>query len=1738
MRRKTYNAYIRIVALLILGVFTIQQPLYAFPEKNIHDALMLDSAFKQDGANTDFTADGLHEEAQAAGIEPKDEDSNPPPGGAGPGALANRLRVPVRRWLAGPLALPPAQVDMLTSGIVWYEHFMAGGAIDFQQSHLRSQREFIRFLAHGFEGKESVELFREGIIHERIHNILHTLGREELDGFFNRLEQEINRRDPRFREKFQHEFGAYTEKLYGGRAGYVYLEEIITKYYSEKVRLLGHPGGGIAPVFKEVSDTIEGLVRGLTLPQFVREALPGDMGENPPANMHVLFDITSGYQTVSVAEEKQTTLTDRKWRKSRQLQAVAKAAGIPIGVRDMAELNELVKSMRSRWGRMMSLANLPDPETDVLSFELDPEGARAEASYGALNDMRRTRPADFNAMLAQMRLILQRRTGSDMTESPPVEVIRAFTGFAAPHVRALCEPLFSRYGVDPYTTITLEWGPRRKACFRRRGRWGREIVLNTGLLLDDGILEGEILRDVLNPLARRQLEYLHFEIPEIFDLVGVEIGMGESRPVEPGYIANVWDWELRKDGLDFLLDVSKAAESSTDAEMASAPEEIDRLVNNTLTENLRNLRDSKDRECQVAHARVEREIEQIKEREGRSFLTVKEGMAFLRQAFDAMERSRRHEDQHSNEALQAIIGANVENFAVIMSRSKDRRMRDMAEGFENIQRQGKAVVQALVEMFALEKELELLDEKGAESILAALRENKDIPDPLGDFERLLLAGEHDRRYAVLQYIASRSVINGRPGTQVGASALAEAWVRDPESTRKALDRVTDFLEGKITRYEPLGDIGRPVNNDEILDLVETHNVELAVIRFTDPERRLEGQTKAVLMPVGSPMIGLMEEGISFDGSSIVASDTGASMADIEQSDFISVFTQPERTQVFETEGGRHVISIDTVIRGTMDVMSESEQKIIRLQREHKMEPRYKPVSIDREEYGLHDATERAMEELRRHGIRTVKLMLSDWTEEATMVEVDIDHLPAAFAAGLELSAGEAQYLPATGPKEGLRAFPDPYSLSIVRYPRTSHGKKHAGMLEAVMTVDVRHADGKTHYEGDFRHKLIELVAEAERKGFIPIMAPEPEVIFLRKLPDGSLVTADRGKYYDDLLNIPSDVRATLEDVIVAAESAGINIRYIHHEVAPGQYEMPYEHGPALEAADRTALYMHIVREAARRNGLIACFMPKPVKEFDGEGVNGSGMHCHQSLMALNDMEVHGRRYSAGQNVFHDPGGPFGLSKTAISYIGGLSRYMPAILRVTNPDPNSYLRLVPHAEAPTDLAIGSLNRSAAFRVPKDRGPGARIECRIPDASGNGNVHARFYAMLLAGLEGVYRNIEPPVAVDRNVWEMTDEEKRELGIIQLPGGEYNLEPAIAMMNNPAGANPMLAESAGEILAFADMAYGPQGTPVRDFLSQPIGVRHVETTASSMQAAHPVVDGGVTPGDREIALDNDKMSDVIFEGAEMRMAFLRADEETRQARQDAVDDFMGHMGQLVDAAGLAIGDEGDAVRTRGERARHVRAVLDRRVSALIERDDAHVAPLQDYLDSGQIAKTVTNNHIGLIATASALLDNIGARETLERMAVSGTEFTIAVDCETQEEVNAILNLNLPGVKEARVAKTGESKRDRAGALKRFLQRKKILPQFIGMVDTPTDSLEEARAELADLDIYVGIPTPASAEEGRIVSLQGIFHNVIEAVATQQAERIFAIDLPAIEVPTGDAEWREKLQQFEEAITYLKHA
>ncbi len=229
---------------------------------------------------------------------------------------------------------------------------------------------------------------------------------------------------------------------------------------------------------------------------------------------------------------------------------------------------------------------------------------------------------------------------------------------------------------------------------------------------------------------------------------------------------------------------------------------------------------------------------------------------------------------------------------------------------------------------------------------------------------------------------------------------------------------------------------------------------------------------------------------------------------------------------------------------------------------------------------------------------------------------------------------------------------------------------------------------------------------------------------------------------------PSDKSQDLRAAMVGTlQSAGIEIELHHHEVATSQHEIDMRFDTLTRVADKLMTYKYVVKNTAAQAGKTATFMPKPIY-----GDNGSGMHCHQSL------------WSGGEPLFYDREGYAGLSKMAMHYVAGLLTHGPALAALTNPTVNSYRRLVPGYEAPVNLIISARNRSAIVRVPmySDSPKAKRIEYRAPDPSAN--PYLAFSAMLMAGLDGVRRELPPPAPFDKNLYALSAREARR--IRQLP------------------------------------------------------------------------------------------------------------------------------------------------------------------------------------------------------------------------------------------------------------------------------------------------------------------------------------------------------------------------------------
>jgi glutamine synthetase len=310
----------------------------------------------------------------------------------------------------------------------------------------------------------------------------------------------------------------------------------------------------------------------------------------------------------------------------------------------------------------------------------------------------------------------------------------------------------------------------------------------------------------------------------------------------------------------------------------------------------------------------------------------------------------------------------------------------------------------------------------------------------------------------------------------------------------------------------------------------------------------------------------------------------------------------------------------------------------------------------------------------------------------------------------------------------------------------------AGESVARMICDIYAPDG-TPFAGCPRTALKNVIQLAASKGYRMKAGPEAE-FFLFQKKDGIATTEshDAASYFDlSPVDLGEDVR---REIVLALEAMGFHVEAAHHEVAPGQHEIDFRYDDVLTTADNVSTFRFVVKNVANRNGLHATFMPKPIY-----GINGSGMHTHMSLFANN------------VNIFHDAAAPMQLSELCLNYIGGILRHAKGICAITNPLVNSYKRLVPGYEAPTNIAWSEKNRSPLVRVPAARGVATRIELRMPDPSCN--PYLALAVMLRSGLDGIDKRIDPGPPINKNIFTMSHRERRHLRIDELPG---NLSEAL--------------------------------------------------------------------------------------------------------------------------------------------------------------------------------------------------------------------------------------------------------------------------------------------------------------------------------------------------------------------------
>ncbi|KYD08345.1 type I glutamate--ammonia ligase [Caldibacillus debilis] len=376
---------------------------------------------------------------------------------------------------------------------------------------------------------------------------------------------------------------------------------------------------------------------------------------------------------------------------------------------------------------------------------------------------------------------------------------------------------------------------------------------------------------------------------------------------------------------------------------------------------------------------------------------------------------------------------------------------------------------------------------------------------------------------------------------------------------------------------------------------------------------------------------------------------------------------------------------------------------------------------------------------KEENVKFIRLQFTDILGTIKNVEIPISQLPKALDNKIMFDGSSIEGFVRIEESD-MYLYPDLDTWVV--FPWTTGDGKVARLI-----CDIYTPEG-TPFIGDPRVNLKRVLEEMKELGFTSYnLGPEPE-FFLFKLDEKAEPTSelnDAGGYFD---LAPTDLGENCRrDIVIELENMGFEIEASHHEVAPGQHEIDFKYADVVTACDNIQTFKLVVKTIARKHGLHATFMPKPVF-----GINGSGMHSNVSL------------FRGGENAFFDEKGKFQLSETAYQFLAGVLKHAPNFTAVTNPTVNSYKRLVPGYEAPCYVAWSPKNRSPLVRIPSSRGMSTRLEIRSVDPSAN--PYLAMAVILKAGLDGIKNKLTPPDPVDRNIYVMTKEERLKEGIVDLP------------------------------------------------------------------------------------------------------------------------------------------------------------------------------------------------------------------------------------------------------------------------------------------------------------------------------------------------------------------------------------
>lgn len=385
-----------------------------------------------------------------------------------------------------------------------------------------------------------------------------------------------------------------------------------------------------------------------------------------------------------------------------------------------------------------------------------------------------------------------------------------------------------------------------------------------------------------------------------------------------------------------------------------------------------------------------------------------------------------------------------------------------------------------------------------------------------------------------------------------------------------------------------------------------------------------------------------------------------------------------------------------------------------------------------------------LKRIKEDGVKFVSLQFTDVTGTVKSVDMPIKGVEDALEDGVWFDGSSVEGF-ARIQESDMRLVLDPDTYAVLPWSLSERRR-------ARIFCDIQTPDGKP-FEGDPRGVLKRLIAKIAERGWTYNIGPEPE-FFLFKGGNGESVHPvphDVGGYFD--FSAGDDAVRVRTELMDALSSMGLEVEVGHHEVALGQHEIDFRFANAVKAADNVLTLKYTVKAIAALHGLTASFMPKPVY-----GINGSGMHCHQSLFD-----------DKGENLFFDENDEVHLSPLAYSFIAGQLKHARGLAALVAPTVNSYKRLVPGYEAPVYIGWAQQNRSALIRIPrytKGRDKSMRAELRFPDPSSN--PYLAFAGMLAAALDGIDNKLTPPKPLNNvNLYHLDAKDRKKLGVGELPG-----------------------------------------------------------------------------------------------------------------------------------------------------------------------------------------------------------------------------------------------------------------------------------------------------------------------------------------------------------------------------------